>query len=131
MQVNAKEIDEPWFRKLVAELDLERVMGESMAEGPAMMQAMTQDEEVSKSKWDESVEEEEPEAAEVPTVAEASTISKQKQKVDGPVSYSAKVVINMQLTHKAHSATSVLLGRRSRCASPCLTSGTARSASRI
>jgi hypothetical protein len=27
-QVNAKEIDEAWFRELVVELDMERAMGE-------------------------------------------------------------------------------------------------------
>jgi hypothetical protein len=43
-QMNAKEIDEDKFRELVGELDLERAMGESIAEGPAMMQATTQDE---------------------------------------------------------------------------------------
>jgi hypothetical protein len=36
----------------VSELDLERVMGESVVEGLAM----TQDEEVRESEWDESVE---------------------------------------------------------------------------
>jgi hypothetical protein len=53
-QVNAKEIDEVWFQELVGELDLERAMGESIVEGPAM----TQDEEVGESKWDELAEEE-------------------------------------------------------------------------
>jgi hypothetical protein len=37
-QVNAKEIDESQFWELVAELDLERVMGESVANGLAMTQ---------------------------------------------------------------------------------------------
>jgi hypothetical protein len=62
-QVNAKEINEDRFQELVAKLDLERAMGESVAEGPAMTQAMAQDEEVGESKWDESAEEA-PEAAE-------------------------------------------------------------------
>jgi hypothetical protein len=34
-QLDAKEIDEEWFRELVNELDLERAMAESIAEGPA------------------------------------------------------------------------------------------------
>jgi hypothetical protein len=37
-QVNTKEIDDEWFRELVNELDLERAMAESIAEGPATMQ---------------------------------------------------------------------------------------------
>jgi hypothetical protein len=45
-QLNAKEIDENKFRELVAELDLERAMGESIAEGLATTQVMTQDEDV-------------------------------------------------------------------------------------
>jgi hypothetical protein len=123
-QVNAKEINELQFWELVAELDLERAMGESVVEGPATMWAMAQDEEVGESEWDESVGEEEPEAAEVPTVAEASTISKGKRKVvpakikvfsevDRLVSDSAKVVVNKQLTHNAHSVTGVLHGKQS------------------
>jgi hypothetical protein len=48
--MNAKEIDEDRFRELVGELDLERAMGESIAEGPATMQATTQDEEAGESK---------------------------------------------------------------------------------
>jgi hypothetical protein len=61
-QVNAKEIDESWFWELVAELDLERAMGESVANGPATTQVTMQDEDVGKSEQDESVGEEEPEA---------------------------------------------------------------------
>jgi BRCT domain type II-containing protein len=34
-QMNVKEIDEDWFWELVAKLDLERAMGESVVEGPA------------------------------------------------------------------------------------------------
>jgi hypothetical protein len=45
-QLNGKEINEDRFRELVGELDLERAMGESHVEGPAM----TQDEEVGESK---------------------------------------------------------------------------------
>jgi hypothetical protein len=59
----------------VLDLDLERAMGKSVAEGPAMMQATTQDEEVGESEWDESVEEE-PESAAV--AVESSTIGKGK-----------------------------------------------------
>jgi hypothetical protein len=101
--VNAKEIDEAQFRELVAELDMERAMGERVAEGPAT----TQDKKVKESEQDESVEEEH-EAAE--KVIELSTVSKGKRKaalaratvyseVDGPVSDSAEVNVNMQLTH--------------------------------
>jgi hypothetical protein len=83
-------------------------MGESVMEGPATMQATTQDEEVGESKHEESVGEEEPEA--VAKVAELSTIGKGKRKaapvrakvfsdVDGLVSNSTEVDINMQLTH--------------------------------
>jgi hypothetical protein len=76
-QMNAKEIDEDQFRELVAELDLERAMGESVAEGPAMMQAMMQDEDVGESEWDESVEEA-PVAAGI--AVESSTVGKEKRK---------------------------------------------------
>jgi hypothetical protein len=68
-QVNAKEINEACFQELVAELDLERAMGESVAEGPAM----TQDEEVGESEQDESVEEEPESAAKV---VKSSTVGK-------------------------------------------------------
>jgi hypothetical protein len=40
-QVNVKEISEDQFWELVAELDLERAMGESVAEGLATTQATT------------------------------------------------------------------------------------------
>jgi hypothetical protein len=114
-QVNAKEIDEVRFQELVAELDMEQAMRESVAEGPAM----TQDEEVGESERDKSAEEE-PEAAE--KVVELLTVGKGKQKavparakvyseVDGPVSDSARVVVNMELIHHAHSATGALRGR--------------------
>jgi hypothetical protein len=36
---------------LVGELDLESLIEESVAEGPPTMQAMTQDEDIGKSKW--------------------------------------------------------------------------------
>jgi hypothetical protein len=42
-QVDAKEIDDEQFWELVNELDLERAMAESVAEGPATTQATTQD----------------------------------------------------------------------------------------
>jgi hypothetical protein len=93
-QVNVKEIDEDRFQELVGELDLERAMGESIAEGPATTQATAQDEEVGESEWDKSAEEE-PEAVE--RVIESSTVGKGKRKaalarakvygvVEGPVS---------------------------------------------
>jgi hypothetical protein len=93
-QVEAKEIDDERFRKLVNELDLERAMAESVAEGLVTMQATTQDGEVGESEWEESAEEE-PAAAE--RAVESSTVGKGKRKaaptrakvymeVDGPVS---------------------------------------------
>jgi hypothetical protein len=72
--MNMKEINEDKFRELIGELDLEREIGESIAEGLAM----TQDEEIGKSEWEESAEEE-PAMAE--KVVESSTISKGKRKV--------------------------------------------------
>jgi hypothetical protein len=57
-QMNAKEIDEDRSRELVGKLDLERAMGESVAEGPATTQVTMQDEEVGESEWDELAEEE-------------------------------------------------------------------------
>jgi hypothetical protein len=90
-QVEAKEINDEWFWELVNELDLERAMAESVAEGPAT----TQDGEVGESEREESAEEE-PAAAE--RVVESSTVGKGKRKavaarakvyaaVDGPVSH--------------------------------------------
>jgi hypothetical protein len=76
-QVNAKEIDKDRFQELVAELDLERAMGESIVEGPATIQATTQDKEVGESKWDKLAEEE-PEAVE--KVIKLSTVGKGKLK---------------------------------------------------
>jgi hypothetical protein len=72
-QVNMKEINKAQFRELVAELDMERAMGESVVEGLAM----TQDEEVGESGRDESVEEEPESAAKV---VKSSTVSKGKRK---------------------------------------------------
>jgi hypothetical protein len=73
-QMNTKEIDEDWFRELIGELDLERAMGESIAEGLATMQ----DEEIGESEREESTEEE---LAVGDKVVELSTISKGKRKV--------------------------------------------------
>jgi hypothetical protein len=78
-QVDTKEIDEEKFRELVNELDLERAMAESIAEGPATMQVTTQDEEVGESEQEELAEEE-PVAAEV--VVESSTVGKRKRKAE-------------------------------------------------
>jgi hypothetical protein len=68
-QVNLKEIDKDRFQELVGELDLERVMGESIAEGPATTQATMQD---------ESKEEE---LAAATKVVESLTVRKGKRKV--------------------------------------------------
>jgi hypothetical protein len=125
-QVNTKEIDESQFWEFVAELDMERTMGEIIAEGLAMIQVTIQDEEVSESERDESVGEEEPEV--VAVMVESWTIGKGKRKaaptrakvfskVDGPVSNSAEVAINTQLTHNAHSVTGVLHRRKSQLVS--------------
>jgi hypothetical protein len=48
-QMNTKEINEDKFRELVSELDLERAIGESVAEGPATTQAMTHNKDVRES----------------------------------------------------------------------------------
>jgi hypothetical protein len=77
-QVNVKKIDEDWFWELVGELDLERAMGESIAEGLAMTQAMTQDKELGESEWDESAMEE---PTVVVIVVESSMVGKGKWKV--------------------------------------------------
>jgi hypothetical protein len=93
-QLDAKEIDEGRFRDLIGELDLERAMAESVAEGPATMQATTQDKDVGESEREVSVEEE---LAVAENVVELSTVGKGKRKavptrakvyaeVDGPVS---------------------------------------------
>jgi hypothetical protein len=72
-QVDAKEIDDERFRELVNELNLERAMAESVAEGLAT----TQDEEFGESEWEESAEEE-PAVAE--KAVESSTVGKGKRK---------------------------------------------------
>jgi hypothetical protein len=76
-QLNTKEIDENKFRELIGELDLERALGESVAEGPAMTQVTTQDEEVRESEREESAKEE---LAAVEKVIESSTVGKGKRK---------------------------------------------------
>jgi hypothetical protein len=92
--LDAKEIDEEKFCELIGELDMERAMAESVAEGPAT----TQDEEVGESEREESVEEE---LAAAENAVESSTIGKGKRKaaparakvyaaVDGPVHRQAK-----------------------------------------
>jgi hypothetical protein len=119
-QVNTKEIDEAQFWELVSELDLERALGESVAEGPATTRAMTQDKEVGESEWDGLVEEE-PEVA--TKVVELSTVSKGKRKVaparakvsgevDGPVSHLSKLT-SIRANTYSYSATNALRGRRS------------------
>jgi hypothetical protein len=35
-QLDAKQIDEEWFRELIGEIDLERAMAKSITKGPAM-----------------------------------------------------------------------------------------------
>jgi hypothetical protein len=77
-QVDMKEIDDERFWELVNELDLERAMAESVAEGPATMQVTTQDGEVGESEREESAEEG-PAAAEVAVAS--STVGKGKRKV--------------------------------------------------
>jgi hypothetical protein len=114
----------------VGELDLERAMGESIAEGPAT----TQDEEVGESEWDKSAEEE---LAAVEKVVESLMVGKGKGKavparakvyveVDGPVSGLLKLSSICANTF-AYSATDVSHGRRSRNASQTHTSNAARS----
>jgi hypothetical protein len=65
------------FRELIGELDLERAMAESVAEGPATTQATTQDEDVGESEQEVSAEKE-PAAAE--KGVESLTIGKGKRK---------------------------------------------------
>jgi hypothetical protein len=72
-QMNAKKIDKNKFRELIGELDLERALGESIAEGPAT----TQDKEVGESEREESAEEE---LAVAEKVVESLTVRKGKQK---------------------------------------------------
>jgi hypothetical protein len=120
-QLDTKEIDEEKFWELISELDLERAMAKSVAEGLATMQVTTQDEDASESEREESVEEE-PVAAEV--VIESLTVRKGKQKaaptrakvyvaVDELVSAllnSTSICANIY----AYSATSALCRRQSR-----------------
>jgi hypothetical protein len=80
-QMNAKEINEGKFWELVNELDLERAMAASVAEGLATTQATTQDEEVGESEREESAEEE-PVAVEA--VVESSMVRKGKHKAAPP-----------------------------------------------
>jgi hypothetical protein len=108
--VDTKEIDNERFQELTNELDLERAMAESVAEGPATMQ----DGEARESEQEESVEEE-PAAAE--KAVKSSTVGKGKRKaaparakvyaaVDGPVRRQAKsTLICMNIS--AYSATVV------------------------
>jgi hypothetical protein len=88
-QLNMKEIDERKFRELVEELDLERAMGESIAEGPATTQATMQDEEVKESKQEQLAEEE---LVVAEKGIESSTIRKGKRKA---VPARAKVYVEM------------------------------------
>jgi hypothetical protein len=108
-QLEAKEIDEEKFRELIGELDLERVMAKSIAEGPATTQATTQDKDAGKSEREESAEEE-PAAAE--KTVESSTVGKGKRKaaparakvyaeMDEPVS----TIICQQLSALTHLLT--------------------------
>jgi hypothetical protein len=92
--LDAKEIDEERFRDLIGELDMERAMAESVAEGPATTQATMQDGEAGESEWEELAEEG---LAAMEVVVESLTVGKGKWKaaparakiyaaVDGPVS---------------------------------------------
>jgi hypothetical protein len=76
-QLDAKQINEECFRELIGELDSERAMAESIAEGLATMQATTQDKDAGESEREESAEEE-PAAAE--KGVELSTVGKGKRK---------------------------------------------------
>jgi hypothetical protein len=103
-QVDAKEMDEVKFRELVNELDMERSMAESIAEGPAT----TQDEEVGESEQEESAEEE-PAAAE--KGVESSTVGKGKWKVVPAIAkvYAAINEPVSDLIHRQQSALTKLL----------------------
>jgi hypothetical protein len=100
-----KEIDKDWFWELVGELDLERAMGGSIVEGPATIQATTQDGEIGESEQDKSAEK----------VVESLTIGKGKRKaaptrakvygeVDGPVSTLLKLSLTFTNSN-SYSAT--------------------------
>jgi phage I-like protein len=113
-QVDMKEINEEQFRELVGELDMERAMAESVAEGPASVQATMQDKEVGESEWEKSAEKA-PEV--VAVVVESSTISKGKRKaapakakvyaeVEGSVSRLSKSM-SIHTNTSSHSVTDV------------------------
>jgi hypothetical protein len=103
-QMNEKEIDEDKFRELIGELDLERAMGESVAEGLATTQVTTQDEEIRESKQEESAEEE-PVAAE--KAVGSSTVGKGKWKAEH---IRAKVYAAVdELVHDLPKSTSIYL----------------------
>jgi hypothetical protein len=113
-QVDTKEIDDERFRELVNELDLERAMAESVAEGPATTQATTQDGEAGESEQEESADEE---LAAAEIAIESSTVGKGKRKaaparakvytvVDGPVRRQAKSRL-IRTNISAYSATVV------------------------
>jgi hypothetical protein len=72
-QLNEKVIDAQRFRELI-ELDMERVMGESITEGPATMQ----DEEIGESEQEVLAEEESVAAVKA---VKSSTVRKGKRKV--------------------------------------------------
>jgi hypothetical protein len=110
-QVDVKEIDEEKFRELVNELDIERAMAESVAEGPATTQVTTQDEEVRESEREESTEEE-PAAAEV--VVESSTVGKGKRKAAparAKVYVETGELVSNLLNHRQHALTQSLTVR--------------------
>jgi hypothetical protein len=65
------------FWELIGELDLERAMAESVVEGPATMQATTQDGEAGESEREESVEEG---LVAVVVAVESSMVGKGKRK---------------------------------------------------
>jgi hypothetical protein len=72
-QMKEKEINEGKFCELINELDLERAIAESIAEGPAT----TQDEEVGESEQDKSAEEA---LAAAEKAVKSSTVGKGKRK---------------------------------------------------
>jgi hypothetical protein len=122
-QLGAKEIDEKEFRESINELDLERAMALSVAEGLATMQVTTQDEEVGESEREELAEED---LAAAEKAVESSTVGKGKRKA-APAR--AKVYATMDelvssttwrrltaLTH-SYSVTNASHGRQNRNAS--------------
>jgi hypothetical protein len=134
-QMNVKEIDEKRFRELVNELDLERGMALSIAEGLTTTQVVTQDEEVGESEREESAEEE-PAVAE--KAVESSTAGKGKRKA-APTrakvyAETGETVSNLLIRRQyalTQSLTAQLVfecGSRSQRASPPHMNSTARSA---